>query len=152
LDAHPLAVEPQLLRATVLESVRLWPTTPAVLRDATEATEWEDGTLPAGAGILIFSSLFHRDEERLPYANRFMPDLWRGGDPASEWPLVPFSEGPVECPGKNLVLLTTSTLLSHLLARARFRQAGAVQLAAGKPLPATFSPFRLAFELESAQA
>ena len=79
-----------LLRACLLESVRLWPTTPAVLRDTTEATEWEAGTLRAGAAVLIFSALFHRDDERLPYADAFSPDLWQDGERTVDWPLIPF--------------------------------------------------------------
>jgi cytochrome P450 len=36
------------LRACVLEAVRLWPTTLVVLRDGTDATEWDGETLPPG--------------------------------------------------------------------------------------------------------
>jgi hypothetical protein len=56
------------LRACVLESLRLWPTSPAVLRDTTTETTWETGTLPAGAGVFIFSPLFHRDDRTLPWS------------------------------------------------------------------------------------
>ena len=44
------------LRATVLESVRLWPTTPAILRDTTTDTEWSNGTLKAGTGVVVFAT------------------------------------------------------------------------------------------------
>src|SRR5699024_3018475 len=64
------------LRACVLESLRLWPTTPAILRDSTEATTWAGGTLPAGASVMIFAPFFHRDETRLRDAHRFAPQIW----------------------------------------------------------------------------
>src|SRR5690606_6593620 len=45
------------LRACVLESIRLWPTTPTILRDTTEDTRWGHGedqfTIEAGAGLMI---------------------------------------------------------------------------------------------------
>ncbi len=113
------------LRATVLESVRLWPTTPAILRDTTQDTEWEGGTLPAGASVLIFASYFHRDETRLPEAHRFAPELWLRERTDQDWPLVPFSGGPGICPGRNLVLLTTSLLLAGLVGRTRYQVEGA---------------------------
>ena len=39
------------LRAAVLESVRLWPTTPMILRDTTEDTTWSSGRLPRGTAL-----------------------------------------------------------------------------------------------------
>src|SRR5215210_7648769 len=65
LDAHPsyrqrVRDERPLLHAAVLESLRLWPTTPAVLRDATAATDWPSGRLPNGTAVVIFAPFFHR--------------------------------------------------------------------------------------------
>jgi cytochrome P450 len=87
------------LRATMLECLRLWPTSPFILRESTAATDWETGTLPPNTSILIFTPFFHRDKERLPYADRFSPELWMTEQSAENWPLIPFSEGPAVCPG-----------------------------------------------------
>jgi cytochrome P450 len=155
LDAHPAYAasareesdtERPLLRACVLESVRLWPTTPAVLRETTTETVWGNGTLPAGTALVIFTPFFHRDDESLPYADRFEPDVWLDPDGRGDWPLIPFSAGPVECPGRNLVLLTTSHFLSVLLSGASVRGGG---LDPGAPLPATLSPFGLRFSVST---
>jgi len=102
------------LRATVLESLRLWPTTPAILRQTTRATAWEQGTMPAKTGVLLFAPFFHRDDQRLPYANRFAPEVWLE-ERQDEWPLIPFSGGPATCPAKNLVLMLTSAMLAALI-------------------------------------
>jgi hypothetical protein len=51
----------------------------------------------------------------LPYADRFASDVWLQEPDAADWPLVPLSAGPVICPGRNLVLFTTSTILAVLL-------------------------------------
>lgn len=41
------------LRACVLESLRLWPTTPMVLRQTKREVEWDTATMPAKCGVLI---------------------------------------------------------------------------------------------------
>jgi len=108
------------LRATVLESLRLWPTTPAILRQTTRDTDWNGDTMPAGTGVLVFTPFFHRDDRRMACANRFAPELWLKDDKVRDaqdrdWPLIPFSSGPVTCPARNLVLMLTSVMLGALL-------------------------------------
>jgi hypothetical protein len=51
-----------------------------------------------GTTLVIFASFFHRDEERLTYADVFAPELWLGEPAPDRWPLIPFSAGPVRCP------------------------------------------------------
>jgi cytochrome P450 len=122
LRSHP-GIERQylpFLRSTVLESLRLWPTTPAILRQSTRATQWEGGTMPEGTGILLFTPFFHRDDQRMDCADRFAPELWLKDDKVRDvqdrdWPLVPFSSGPVMCPARNLVLMLTSVMLGALI-------------------------------------
>jgi cytochrome P450 len=101
-------------RACVLDTVRLWPTTPALLRQSTEPTTLSGQHFPAGTTFLIYTPFLHRDRARLSTADQFDPDGWLTG--ADRPGLVPFSAGPAHCPGQNLVLLTTSLLLHRLLA------------------------------------
>nr|BAU09315.1 cytochrome P450 [Streptomyces roseoverticillatus] len=125
------------LRACVLESQRLWPTTLAILRDTTVETHWPGGrTLPAGTVVCFYSSYFHRDARRLSYADRFEPEVWLDGRAAADWTIAPFSRGPAECPGKNVVLLTSAGLLAELL-RRDWRPASGHRLGPGRPLPRT---------------
>jgi cytochrome P450 len=132
------------LRAAVLESVRLWPTTPVVLRDTTTETMWADGVLPAGTALLIMSAFFHRDDQRLPFAHAFTPDLWQEGGDAGDWPLIPFSAGPGECAGRDLVLLVTTAFLAALL-RDRSYTLVDRDLGPDRQLPGTLDPFGLRF-------
>ncbi|WP_411374174.1 cytochrome P450 [Arthrobacter sp. MPF02] len=133
------------LRATVLESVRLWPTTPMILRQTTRETVWDAGTMPAKCGVLIYVPYFHRDTRRLPLADRFDPALWLRGDGQEDWGVVPFSAGPASCPGRHLVLLCTSALLSNLLRGADFTLQDAGRLSPERPLPGTLNNFSLRF-------
>ncbi|WP_433802138.1 cytochrome P450 [Actinomycetospora sp. CA-084318] len=151
---HTAPLLPQV-RAAVLESARLWPTTPLILRDTTEATTWPTGTVPAGAGLLVVTPYFHRDESREPTAHRFAPENWLSPDGRSldetahdHRPLVPFSEGPASCPGQDLVLLMTSTWIAAVLDRHEVEPRTAAPLDPSS-LPASLSPFDLAFRLRS---
>jgi len=137
------------LRAIVLESLRLWPTTPLVLRETTRETEWEAGVMPEGTGVIIFAPFFHRDDARLPFADRLAPEVWMEEPAAGGWPLIPFSGGPGICPGRHVVLLVTSTMLAALLRRSSdVRLAGPSPFRAGAPLPGTLDPYTLRFALE----
>jgi hypothetical protein len=137
------------LRASVLESVRLWPTTPALLRDTTEDTTWREGaeefTIAAGAGLMIVVPAFHRDDERLPFANQFTPDIWLDGRAQQRPELVPFSAGPAECPGRNVVLLTASTMLAHLLNALDLQLTSTPRLSPEEPLPVTLNQLTVDF-------
>ncbi|KAB2346610.1 cytochrome P450 [Actinomadura rudentiformis] len=143
--------EPQdlpFLRACVQESVRLWPTTLAILRDTTTATDWDGRTLPAHTALLIPTAFVQRDEQTLHYADTFAPDVWLDGTAQRNWAAIPFSGGPGECPGRNLVLLTTSQFLAHLLAGHAYRQTGGQRLSPDQPLPRTLNPFGLRLDVE----
>lgn len=151
-DDGPAPLLPRM-RAAVLESARLWPTTPLILRDTTEVTDWPTGRVPAGTGMLVVAPFFHRDDRTEPTAHRFAPSNWLTADGEGldetahdHRPLVPFSEGPASCPGQDLVLLMTSTWLAALLDRHEVAPRTAVSLDPSS-LPASFSPFGLAFGL-----
>ncbi|WP_410613667.1 cytochrome P450 [Amycolatopsis sp. lyj-109] len=144
LEGIDLAEPNQLsyLRACVLDAVRLWPTTPMILRETTEETSWG----PAGTTILIFTPFFHRDPD-LPYADRFEPELWLDGRAAENPALVPFSAGPAICPGRDLVQFCASTMLANLLRDHRYEQASGPVLSPERPLPATLDNFHLKLKL-----
>jgi cytochrome P450 len=138
------------LRACVLESLRLWPTTPLVLRQSVEETQWADGMMPAQTGVIIFAPFFHRDDERLPFANRFAPDIWLQERPAEEsWMLMPFSEGPARCPGRQLVELLASTMISGILDGRAIRLLSSRRLHPEQALAGTLNHFSLRFAIEA---
>ncbi|MGW5437055.1 cytochrome P450 [Nocardia asteroides] len=142
------------LRACVLESVRLWPTTPLILRETTEDTDWGEGdqrfTLDAGAALLVAAVAFYRDERTLPFAHDFVPDIWLDGRARTTPQLVPFSAGPAACPGRDLVLFTTSTLLAQLLRTSDVELRSTPGLDPNAPLPLTYNNFGLDFTITTA--
>jgi cytochrome P450 len=134
------------VRACVLDTVRLWPTAPLVLRESTGQTTWEQGRMPPRTGLIIVAPFFHRDSERVPFADRFAPEVWLDGVPEEDWPFIPFSAGPARCPGRELVLLLTSTMLAELLEDLELRLKPPARLDPHRPLPATLNNYALGFE------
>ncbi len=137
------------LRAAILESLRLWPTTPAILRETRGVTRWENGTLPTGTTVAIFANFFHRDDRVLPFADRFHPDLWMPGAARNDWPFVPFSDGPGICPAHHLVPMLGGAVLAAILRTARPYLQDPTRLDPGRPLPGTLDNYSLAFRLVS---
>jgi cytochrome P450 len=87
----------------------------------------------------------HRDDERLPYADSFAPDLWLRQRSDADWPLVPFSGGPAMCPGRNLVLLVGSAMLAELIGDHHVALKPPTRLDAQRPMPGTLNNYDLRF-------
>ncbi|MEV0587230.1 hypothetical protein [Nonomuraea sp. NPDC050310] len=117
LAAHPGAP----IRESVLESVRLWPTTPIILR-----------TAPDGATVAV----------HVPYVNREAGgDRFAPGAPTG----VPFSAGHAACPGRDLATELATAELTELL---RERQFAGPRLPA--VLPGSLDHFALTFAVRQA--
>jgi cytochrome P450 len=141
-----------LLRATLLESVRLWPTTPLILRESVRETRWQTGMMPARTGVAIYAPFFHRDPDRLPFADRFAPEVWKNPQAGEAWSLVPFSAGPATCPGQNLVLLLASAALQVFLRAGTLKLGSPSSLNSKPPLPVTLDHYRLRLRLDRTSA
>lgn len=148
VDASQLEVGRGLpfIRASILESLRLWPTTPLILRQTTSETRWAAGVLPAGASVAIFAPFFHRDDRQHRFANRFAPDIWSEDPPAGGWPLIPFSGGPAVCPGQHVVLLLGSLFIARLIEGHRLLLCEPERLEVDA-LPGTFDPYSMRYRL-----
>ncbi|MBC3983892.1 cytochrome P450 [Streptomyces sp. AC536] len=139
------------LRACAQETLRLWPTTPLLLRESTEPTQWRGQSVPARTAFLIYTPYFHRSPDTAgPDGDRYVPERWLDGRAQNQPALVPFSAGPAECPGRNLVLLTVSTWLAALLEGHTFQPpAHAPRPHQDGTLPAEFNPFALRFTVRA---
>ena len=134
-----------LLRATLRESVRLWPTTLVVIREGTRKTFWRQGVIEEGTTFMVMSSYFHRDTARLPYADAFAPRIWIDGRAEREPGILPFSYGPAGCPATDLVPFTASLFLRSLLRAGRPHRADRGDPLRAYDLPASLNHFALRF-------
>ncbi|MEV0612284.1 hypothetical protein AB0I81_03100 [Nonomuraea sp. NPDC050404] len=139
------------LRAAVLESIRLWPTTLAILRDLTVPSRWD---LPEGTTAVIYSPYVNRAEP----GDSYRPGLWLGAghdagqaagsdDGAGTWRGVPFSAGFATCAGAELVLSTSAGLLGALLRERSVTPSVTLE----DPMPAALDHFRLRFAVKAAE-
>ncbi len=104
-------------RASIVETIRLYPTTPMILRQARTDAMIAGMRLPAGAGLMIFAPFFHRDDQRLADAHQFRPERWLGIDPADHPDFLPFSAGPASCPARHVVSLLGALAVGYWLSR-----------------------------------
>ncbi len=142
--------ELDLLRATVLESVRLWPTTPLLLRETTEPTNWSSGELPSGTAMLVPTWFLHRDARVRDDADRVNVEQWLDGSAGADWMLTPFSGGPGVCPGRELVLFVASTVLATLLEDHHHVLLPPESFDGDRPLPRGLDPYALRFGVSRA--
>ncbi|KAK0704223.1 cytochrome P450 [Apiosordaria backusii] len=105
-------------RAILLESLRLWPTTPAILRETTRDAELGGKTVPKGTQAVIFAPFFHRDDERLEFAHKLSPERWLDTEVDVDNGLLPFSAGPGMCPAHNLVPMVASLAIEEIVRQA----------------------------------
>jgi cytochrome P450 len=137
------------LRACFLDAVRLWPTAPVILREATGTTSLGSAVIAKGAGIIVYVPFFNRDGERLANADRFDPDFWLGRDPAEAYPFVPFSAGPGACPGRHMVALIGAAWLAALLHAGHWTSMTPPQLDPLRPLPGTLDHYAIRLRLSA---
>jgi cytochrome P450 len=135
------------LRASFVEALRLWPTTPAILREAAQDTSLGGASVQQGTGIIVYAPFFHRDNERLTNADRFDPNQWLYKDPAAAAPFVPFSAGPAACPGRHLASLIAGGWLAALLDGERLAVIAPADVRPDAPLPGTLDHFSIRFRV-----
>jgi cytochrome P450 len=136
-----------LLRGAIRECLRLWPTTPAILRETTKSARVGDTDLPPRCDVLIYTPYFHRDEATVPDAHRFVPERWLGPSPAPRGAIIPFSFGPAQCPAHHLVPMFGAATLAAIFGRANVAVMPANRLGNLDRLPGSFDHTDLRFGL-----
>ncbi|KAK0082046.1 hypothetical protein PV326_007366, partial [Microctonus aethiopoides] len=105
------------LERCIKESLRLYPSVPAISRKVTENLQLKHCFLPKGTILNIQIIDVHRDPNFWPRPNiydpdRFLPDRIDGRHPFS---YVPFSGGPRNCIGQKFAMLELKTMIGGLL-------------------------------------
>ncbi len=142
----------QRLEACLQEAMRLWPTTAMLSREAVRDVDWDGVRIPAGKQVLIVNTFNHRDQDAVPFADRFDPDAWLSGDAAGDWIFNHLSHGPQGCPGTALALFVGKAMLAALLATSAEVRLLSPRLDPTKPLPHTLDFFGLRFSLSGSAA
>lgn len=133
------------LEGCLQEAMRLWPTVPLIARETTRETTLAGETLAQGTQVMIVNTFTHRDRERVPDADRFVPDRWdvEGRD----YRYNHLSNGSQDCPGGPLVFLLGKAVLAGVLRdyRLALREPS---LPAGGDMPHMLDFFRIRLDAE----
>ena len=121
------------------ESLRLYPPSWVVTRQALEEHKLGTTTIPAGAIVVVSQYLLHRDPRFFPDPLRFDPDRWDA--PSSPQSLlrqgyIPFGAGPRSCIGQGLATMEGTLVLGGLASHWRCRPVAAI----GREPRATLRP------------
>jgi cytochrome P450 len=103
------------LEGCLHETMRLWPTTPLLGREAIRDVTLAGERVPAGTQILILNVFNHRDRDHVEDADRLVPGRWSGE--RRDYRFNHLSNGSQDCPGGPLVLLLGKAVLANVLTR-----------------------------------
>jgi cytochrome P450 len=132
--------EARYLQACVEEAMRLWPTTPMLVRECIIVDILADDVLLPGTQVIIWNSSNHRNPEAYPDASDFRPARWL--EPQFGTWFNHLSSSTQACAGKNLALLIAKAVIAELVRGNRF-QNRCKFVEAGRPLPDTFNAFQV---------
>jgi hypothetical protein len=100
--------------AIVREVLRLRPPASGSLRRLLEPMQVAGRELPAGATVLVPTSLVHRDPRGFQDPEHFEPERWLADD-APSWPFFPFGGGARRCVGEPLAHAEIETVVTAVL-------------------------------------
>ncbi len=131
------------LEGCVQEAMRLWPTTPMLVRETVVQALLDGEAVPTGTQVLILNSFNHRDHERYSLADSFAPETWADGTPN---PLFNHLSSDTQlCAGKDLALFLAKAVLATLLDGRRLTLVHP-KLDPNRPIPYAYDYFRVRFE------
>jgi cytochrome P450 len=135
----------EYLEGCLGEAMRLWPTTPLLVRETTRETTLAGQRLDEGTQVMIFNTFNHRDRERVEDADLFRPERWSGGE--RDLRFNHLSNGRQDCPGGPLVYLLGKAVLANVVAGydLTLREP---ELDPSGPLPYTLDPFATRFSTQ----
>lgn len=106
------------LEGCLQEAMRLWPTTPMLVRETTTADQLGGELIPARSQVLILNAFNHRDRQMHDAADKFIPERWQH-TPLS-YHFNHLSNGTQSCAGKDLALFLGKAVLARLLKQRRY--------------------------------
>jgi len=131
------------LEGCVQEGMRLWPTTPFLVRQTIQEDLLADRKIPAKTQVLIMNNFNHRDWETVPFADKFNPDFWLKTN--ADYRFNHLSNGTQVCAGKNLAFFIAKGVLATFLRTGRYALTRP-PLHPDKPIPYAYNEFRVEFE------
>lgn len=124
LGRHPevqdkVATEEDLVRAALLEGMRLYPPAYVTERRTTTDVSLRQYVVPRGTMVFASPWVTHRHPVFWPDPDRFDPARFLGDQARPRYAYFPFGGGPRSCIGEHFAMLEATLLLKALLGRYR---------------------------------
>jgi cytochrome P450 len=97
----------------VLETLRLFPTAPFIVRESIDDTEVNGLKIPKGSLVNINVWMIHRDIEYWQEPNAFIPDRFMSSKSPRAY--FPFSTGSHQCIGQKLAILEVKLAIAMIV-------------------------------------
>ncbi|MCY3884249.1 MAG: cytochrome P450 [Gammaproteobacteria bacterium] len=106
-----------VISRAMMESLRMWPVVPSIVRTVSNSFDFEGYRIPAGEQVMVATSVPNYLEEYFPNPtqfdiDRYLPDREEHRQPGA---FVPFGVGPHRCLGADfaqlLVMMNAATLI-----------------------------------------
>ncbi|XP_025080188.1 cytochrome P450 3A43-like [Pomacea canaliculata] len=111
--------ELKYLDCVILETLRMYPSTPLIGRRAASTATVNGVTIPPGASVFIPIYAATHDPTNYPEPHLFKPERFETVH-QSILSLLPFGLGPRQCIGMRLALLEIKMAVAHVLPRIQF--------------------------------
>ena len=112
-----------LLEAVVKETLRLYPTAPAGLRETARDVVYKNFLIPEGSLLAYSIYVTHRQESSFKDALSFKPERWFRGPKPDTFAYLPFGYGARYCIGAQLATTLIKLTLADLLQKFEIRPA-----------------------------
>lgn len=110
------------LEKVIKESLRLFPSVPAISRYLEKDLILKDGVIiPASANVIVPFFIVHRQSEHWPDPEKFDPERFSEENIGARHPYsyVPFSAGPRNCIGQKFALMELKTVVAAVVRKFR---------------------------------
>lgn len=128
------------IRACLEETMRLWPSTPFIVREALHADTICGQRITPGAQLVIPNVLNHLDPRAVARALEWYPERWLEHSPPSNF--CHLSGGAQSCAGAEIARYVGTQVLAELLNRGEFRTHNP-RIVSAQRLPASYNPFAI---------
>jgi cytochrome P450 len=134
------------LEGCVQEAMRLWPTTPMIVRQTVHASILAGTVVPRDCQVLIWNTRNHRLPAERPFGDAFHPEFWR--DRPVDYRSNHLSNGTQVCAGIDLALFVAKGVLASLLYETDY-ELRKPKIAPAACLPDILNHFAIRFDARS---
>jgi len=139
LDDPATVTSLRFVAACLEEAMRLWPSTPFLLREAVDRDTLCGHRVETGDQVVIPNLFNHVDPTAVPRATEWFPERWlQDGNPR----FYHFSDGRQSCPGADLARFIGTGVLATLIAEREFHTLRP-RILNDAQLPAAFNSFAI---------